>query len=224
MLYNVFLLLTMGQLDLDNARAAILFLKVFDFLIARNTLHYTDEDEPNKDESTDNQIITRIVRARLQQLEMGKWLNLIDDALEDIDKARARAIVRRLFAAAENPDENSSYKYQCCIEKIMHGDTRTGHRILRPSGLHSPSDETAELMKAKFNADSSSNNLQQHPEFIRKAKRCKSTVITQQLVSKVVQNNSDCKTSGASGCRNSRLKLLAMQHDGRLALTHWSQR
>ena len=38
-------------------------------------------------------------------MEMGKWLELLEEALQDIDKARAHAVERRLFAAAEDSDE-----------------------------------------------------------------------------------------------------------------------
>ena len=44
-------------------------------------------------------------------------------------------------------------KFEAAMHKVLHGNARTGHRVLRSSGLHPATPETVELLRGKLITD-----------------------------------------------------------------------
>merc|ERR1712183_924583 len=117
---------------------ATLYLKYIDCLIARETDVMNDQQPANADPQNISHKAVNIVRSCLQLIEAGRWLEIMDSALEGAAKAKGQAIECRIVSAARS--------YESCIHKIMHGDARTGYRIFRSNGLHHPSPEIVKKM------------------------------------------------------------------------------
>ena len=67
-------------------RAATLFLIFFDYLVARD-ITAIGGGEAGTSNQVKSQQIAGIVRLRLQALEQGQWLQIIDNALRDTNLA-----------------------------------------------------------------------------------------------------------------------------------------
>ena len=142
--------------------------------------------------------VSRVIRSRLQVLEQGKWLDAVDEALVDVEAADFRSAQRRTEAQSLDEEMPMTSTLEAAIFKILHGDTRTGHRVLRSHGLHPPCPETARLMQSKFITDPAKDSIAQEPDLRNRAWRCKAPKVQPKLVAKVIGNTHDCKASGIS--------------------------
>ena len=113
--------------------------------------------------------------------------------------------------------------FEAAIFKIFHGDTRTGHCVLRSHGLHPPCPETSRLMQSKFITDPAKDSIAQELDLRNHARRCRAPKVQPKLIAKVIGNTNDCKASGISAWRSSRLKNIATTDAGLGALTRWTQ-
>ena len=127
------------------------------------------------------------------------------------------------MATAEDTSELQKKQLESCIFKVMHGDARTGRRVLGSSGVHPASLQTVDLMKGKFVVDPARDTIAQRPGLSQRAARCKPAIVQKKIVSAVIAKTADCKASGTSSWRNSRLKNIASSDSGLAALTSWAQ-
>ena len=156
-------------------------------------------------------------------LEQGDWLKALEAAVEDSRSAHLHSAQRRTQAASEDDEAAKVRRYESCVYKVSNGDARTANRILKSAGLHPASTHTADLMASKFITDPARDSMARSRGLLVKARRCKAPSVQQKLVSKVVANCPDCKASGTSGWRSSRLKSIAAEEAGLRALTRWTQ-
>eukprot|EP00973_Karenia_brevis_P053700 7461121-Karenia_brevis.AAC.1 len=64
-----------------------------------------------------------------------------------------------MTAVSDDTEIMKIHEYEASVFKISHGDTRTGHRILRSSGIHPASPNAVELMSTKFITDPMKDTL-----------------------------------------------------------------
>ena len=207
----------------ERARAAALFLKHLDFIIARDVSHGNSSNGVEAQKESEASSVNQVVRERLQLLEQGKWLELL--ALVQVDCAAAAhgAATRRTVAGSDDAEALKAQRYESCVFKCTNGDVRTAHRILKSNGLHPPCDETVKLMASKFVTEPQRDSMAHKPGLLQRARRCKAPKVHQKLVSKVVANMSDCRAAGTTAWRASRLKGIAADEHGLRALTRWTQ-
>ena len=206
--------------NLQRGRAASLFLRHLDFLIARDLSAVTQEKETK---TTVGLATKRTVQQRVHRLEQGKWLEALADALVDAELARQAAARRRTTAAVQDAEAVTHRSYETCIAKTMGGSVRAGHRVLKSSGIHPASVETGELMASKFVTSSESDTLGSRPDLKRRARQAKAPRISQKNVSDAVEEMPDVRAPGCAGCRNSRLKAIVAEEPGLRSLTRWAQ-
>ena len=200
------------QPNQKHFQAANLLLLCFDFLLSRNDngLDGLTKDHDNKDDLGP----LKIIKSRLQKFEAGEWLVLIDEALRDIEKDRERAESRRIGCIGDDLDKEEEHKFEACVHKILSGDTRTGHRVLKSNGIHLANSETVDLMRRKFLASPENNTIGGWGDLREKAKKIKCPTVVASVLLKVISNTKDCKAAGCSGWRNSRLKMIASEPEG----------
>ena len=133
-----------------RAQCATLFLKNLDFLIARDIRPCSDSSGLEPNQAIDSAQISKTVRSRVQVLEQGRWLEAVDHALADAEAARVRAASRRTETQIEDDESRQTRKFEDAVHKVLHGDTRTGRRVLQSSGLLPASVETTRLFQSKF--------------------------------------------------------------------------
>ena len=204
--------------NLLHGESASLFLRHLDFLVARDMASVDDVQVERE-----TGYIKKIVRYRVQLLEQGEWLRVLDEALLDASAAKLKATSRRVTAASDDPELAHIRKFEACVYKTLHGSVQAGRRILRSTGVHPSCPETVSLMTAKFATDHKCNTLAGRPDLIQKAKSCRAPKILPRLVSAVVEELPEVRAPGCSGCRNSRLKAMVAEEPGLRMLTRWSQ-
>ena len=74
----------------------------------------------------------------------------LDQAIRDVERADLALRDRRVTPAEDDAEKLLEHNFDSCVYKIMSGDVRTGHRILKSKGVHPPSKETCDLMASKF--------------------------------------------------------------------------
>ena len=163
----------------------------------------------------------QVIKARIQWMEYGLWLDEIDAALSDVSKADKKAVERRIVAANDDAERLAQRNYETCVHKVLNGDSRIGHRVLKSSGIHAPCDATVDLMASKFVRSRSGDTLSADAELRARARKCKAPKIIEVVVGKVIGNTKDCKAAGVSGWRNSRLKAIVSTPEGSGALWEW---
>ncbi|CAK0898534.1 unnamed protein product, partial [Prorocentrum cordatum] len=105
---------------------------------------------------------------------------------------------------------------------VLHGDVRTGRRILASSGIHAAAAESVGLARAKFITGPVRDSLRSRADLRQRAARCAPPVAAT-VVNAVVTKTADCKAAGTSSWGNSRLKNIAATDGGLAALTGWVQ-
>ena len=203
----------------DRALCATLFLRSLDFLIARDAKAAPEANGLAPNPLVESALTSRTIRLRLQMLEQGKWLDAVDSAVADANEAIAHAAARRTEAQITDEETLSARMFEPEVYKVLHGDTRTGHRVLRSQGLHQLCPETVGLVRDKFINGSGKDSLADSPELRVRARRCQVSRVQPKLVAKVIERVHDCKASGISAWRNSRLKNIASSDAGLRALT-----
>ena len=206
-----------------SAKAATLYLKHLDTIIARDATSLVERTGVDVGLEHETSKVVQVVRARLQLLEQGQWLEAVDCALRDAEAAACKAAERRTRTATDDQSSIKCHMYEACLHKAINGDTRTAHRVLRSNGLHPPCPETVGMMNAKFVTDQDLDTLSRQPALVQRARRCKAPQVRQKLVSSVVGRMVDCKAAGTSAWRNSRLKAVVSVDSGLRALTRWTQ-
>ena len=186
------------QPNVRHFEAANLFLLWFDFLLTRNNtgLEETRSTDHAKKEEVEP---LKIIKSRLQKIEAGEWLVLIDDALLDIAKDGKRAESRRIEGIGDEFDGQEVHKLEAGVRKILGGDTRTGHRVMKSDGIHPAAQETVELMKRKFLISPGDSTMANRRDLKEKAKKIKCPAVLPNVLLKVISNTKDCKAAGCSG-------------------------
>jgi hypothetical protein len=163
------------QPNLKSFEAADLLLRFFDFLMTRNCTGLEDIDITKDHAIKDELEPLKIIKKRLQKFEAGEWMVVIDEALQDIEKDQKRGESRRIASIGDNIDDQDKHKFEACVHKVLNGDTRTGHRVLKSNGIHPPTMETLALMKAKFLTSSADNTLGSASKIEREGQKSKSS-------------------------------------------------
>ena len=191
------------------------------FLISRDSGGHEDKSRLQEEPHQDGVHANKVVKERIQRMEAGLWLAEVDRALADVKEANEKTIARRIQASGADGEELLHKNMEMFVHKTMAGDVRTGHRVLLSNGIHEPSDETVELMASKFVTGVRENVPVVGNDLKEKCKKCKAPKVSEEVVGKMVGNSKDCKASGVSGWRNSRLKAIAATPEGCAALTRW---
>ena len=143
----------------DRGKAATLFLKVFDTLITRDMKSDQPRSKVHEVPNEEPVHVAQQIRSRIQRLEAGFWLEMLDDLILDSKVQQEKAALRRTIAVAVDTELLSMHNRESCVHKVMNGDARTGRRILESSGLHAPSDVIVDLMRSKFITSASGDTL-----------------------------------------------------------------
>ena len=167
--------------------------------------------------------MAKLLKDRIQRLEAGFWLSELEKAASDNDRARGRAAERRTMTAVQDNEVNVTRNFETCVFKVLNGDVRTGRRVLESSGVHPPSPIIVDRMAQKFVTDVGRASLTSFDKYKEQLKKCKAPIAEERVVGKLIGGLKDCKASGASGWRNSRLKAIASTPEGLRSLTAWVQ-
>ena len=125
------------------------------------------------------------------------------------------------MTAARETEADSSRNLETCLFKVLGGDARNGRRVLESTGVHPASPITVERMAQKFVTDRGSVSLKSFDKYKEQLKQCKVPRVEEKVVGKLVGGLKDCKASGISGWRNSRLKAIASTPEGLRAISAW---
>ena len=207
----------------DESRiAATLFLHHFDYIISRDTQMLDERHKLQVGQEKDYIHCAKIVRERMQRMEQGYWLDEVAAAVSDSEQAQNYMNQQRVVPSEADAEKLQIHNFETSIYKIMSGDTRTGHRVLKSCGVHPTSEETCNLLRSKFISDPEGDTMVGRAHyFSERTKKCKAPHVTDSVVSKVIGNLKDCKAAGISGWRNSRLKAIASSPEGLAVLVDW---
>ena len=131
----------------ERGKAATLFLKAFDYLLTRDCRNLKC-DALQELPKNDGVAIAQQIRSRIQQMVVGIWL--VVEAIEDAKQVLHKSVAKRVVAASVNCDLINMRNMETCVFKVMHGDIRTGQRVLQSPGLHPPCQGTVDLIRTKF--------------------------------------------------------------------------
>ena len=147
----------------------------------------------------DQMYCAKVVKERIQRMEQGLWLQELDQAIRDVERANLAIRDRRVSPAEDDADKLLEHNFDSCVYKTMSGDVRTGHRILKSKGVHPPSKEACDLMASKFFVEPGGDTMAGREDLRAKVKKCKTPRIEQKVLAKVIGNMKDCKAPGVSG-------------------------
>ena len=204
----------------ERGKVATLFLRVFNFLLTRDCRNLKSSALQELPENHDVAVALQI-RSRLQQMEAGLWLVVLDEAIEDTRQVSQNCAERRVVAASVDTEAITTRNMETCVFKVMHGDVRTGQRVLQSPCLHPPCQETVDLMCSKFITSTDGGGSILSHALKQRALVCKPCFVKDTVLAKLIGNLTDCKTAGGSGWRNSRIKAIASTPDGLRVLTAW---
>ena len=200
--------------DGDRARAVSLFLRVFDFAVTRDVRIQNKGNSLQETQKDEGVSVAKQIKSRIQRLEAGFWLAELEEALRDNSNAQEKAAERRVVAAAQDVEADSTRNLETCLFKVLNGGARTGRRVLESSGVHPASPITVDRMAHKFATNVGNASLTCFEKYKDQLKRCKVPIVEVKVVGKLIGGLKDCKASGGSGWRNSRLKAIASTPEG----------